>query len=452
MAKTYSIANSEAAFLRARQLMPGGVSSPVRSFNSVGGTPVFIKEAQGAILTDVDDNQYVDYIGAYGPQILGHVHENVVAALSKTIGRGTAFGTPTEAESQLATLILSALPGMEMIRFVNSGTEATMSALRLARGATGRDKIVKCIGCYHGHVDALLAKAGSGVATFATTHSKTKAAKSQNDESTPSSPGVPAATTSNTLLVPYNDLKAAEALFKNYKNEIACFAVEPVAGNMGVVPPMDGYLQGLRDFCSDNGTLLLFDEVMTGFRVAWGGAQRLYNIAPDITCLGKVIGGGLPVGAYAASKKLMEQISPSGPVYQAGTLSGNPMAMAAGLATLEILQEQNCYENLNRLSQRLATGLVAAAKDASVPLTVNRVGSMITPFFVKKHEQLIQNFHDATSCDIDRFSRFFHAMLEGGVYLPPSQFEAWFVSLAHTDELIDQTIKTARRVFKNLGA
>src|SRR5687767_8678181 len=315
---TRPLANSEAAFAKAVQLMPGGVSSPVRAFKGVGGTPVFIREGQGATVKDVDDNTYIDYVASYGPLIAGHANERVVAALSKAIGRGTSFGFPTEAEAHLAELILGAFPtgAVEMVRFVNSGTEAAMSAIRLARAATGRDVVVKCIGCYHGHADALLVEAGSGALTLGT----------------PSSPGVPKSVTASTALVHYNSLDEAAAIFEKYPGQIACFAVEPVAGNMGVVPPALGYLEGLRALCDRHGTLLLFDEVMTGFRVAWGGAQVRYNVRPDITCLGKVIGGGLPVGAYAASRALMQHISPSGPVYQAGTLSGNPLAMAAGLA------------------------------------------------------------------------------------------------------------------------
>ncbi|HEY1683213.1 MAG TPA: glutamate-1-semialdehyde 2,1-aminomutase, partial [Tepidisphaeraceae bacterium] len=325
-----AIANSESAFLKARQLMPGGVSSPVRAFKAVGGTPVFIKEGLGCHLKDIDGNDYVDYVASYGPLIAGHCHEQVVAALSKAIGRGTSFGAPTESETQLASLITSALPAVEMIRFVNSGTEAVMSALRLTRAATGRERIIKCIGGYHGHTDALLVSAGSGALTLGK----------------PSSPGVPKEIARTTLLVGYNDLEAAKKAFEKYPDEIAGFIIEPVPGNMGVVLPAEGYLQGLRDLCTSHGAMLIFDEVMTGFRLAWGGAQTIFNIKPDITCLGKVIGGGLPVGAYGASKKLMEMISPAGDVYQAGTLSGNPLAMAGGIATLELLKEPGAYETL----------------------------------------------------------------------------------------------------------
>ena len=432
--KSLSIANSEAAFLRARQVMPGGVSSPVRAFKAVGGTPLFIKQANGCKITDVDGNEYIDYVGSYGPMIVGHANERVVAALSKAIGRGTSYGAPTEAEIELAGTIASALPGVDMVRFVNSGTEATMSAIRLARAATKRNLIVKCIGCYHGHADQLLVNAGSGALTHGT----------------PSSPGVPESITSTTISVHYNDLAAAKAAFEKYPGQIACFAVEPIAGNMGLVVPSAGYLQGLRELCDQHGAMLLFDEVMTGFRVAWGGAQVLYGIRPDITCLGKVIGGGLPVGAYAARKELMELVSPVGPMYQAGTLSGNPLAMAAGIATLEILKEGGCYEQLERCSAQLADGLAKAAEKAGIPIAVNRVGSMVGFFFVKEAGQPVTNYAEATAGDTERFAKFFHAMLAHGVYLAPSQFEALFVSIAHNAEAIDETIKAATTAFKSL--
>ncbi len=427
-----SIVESEAAFRQACRVMPGGVSSPVRAFKAVGGTPLFIREGEGCALIDIDGNKYIDYVASYGPIIAGHANERVVAALSKAIGRGTSFGAPTELEIQLASLIASALPSVEMVRFVNSGTEATMSAIRLARAATRRDLVVKCIGCYHGHVDGLLVQAGSGALTLGA----------------PSSPGVPAATTRSTLLARYNDLAAAEALFGEYPDQIACFLVEPVAGNMGVVPPAPGYLQGLRQLCDKHGAMLIFDEVMTGFRVAWGGAQNRYQVRPDLTCLGKVIGGGLPVGAYAGSKKLMELVSPAGSVYQAGTLSGNPLAMSGGLAMLEILQENGAYDLLEQRSLQLAEGLAQAAGAAGVPITVNRVGSMLTPFFVSASGQGVENFEQATACDTRAFAVFFHAMLDQGVYLPPSQFEAWFVGLAHDEKAIEQTIRAAGVAFK----
>jgi len=427
-----TIANSEAAFLKARQLMPGGVSSPVRAYKAVGGTPVFIREGEGCRLKDVDGNEYVDYVGSYGPLIAGHANETVVAALSKAIGRGTTFGAPTEAETNLAGLIVSALPSVEMIRFVNSGTEAAMSAIRLARAVTGRDLVVKCIGGYHGHVDGLLVEAGSGALTLGT----------------PSSPGIPAAVTGLTLLVHYNDLDHAKQVFETFAGKIACFAIEPVAGNMGVVAPSEGYLQGLRDLCDEHGTLLLFDEVMTGFRVAWGGAQTRFNIKPDVTCLGKVIGGGLPCAAYGASRKIMEHVSPSGAVYQAGTLSGNPLAMAGGLATLEIMCEPGAYDTLERKSHVLSLGLARAAEDAGVPIVVNRVGSMLTPFFVKTPGTRVTNYTQATSCDTGAYATFFHAMLDHGVMLAPSQFESMFVGLAHDDEAIQHTLNAAKKAMQ----
>jgi glutamate-1-semialdehyde 2,1-aminomutase len=433
---TRTIKNSQVAFERARTLMPGGVSSPVRAFKAVGGTPLFIKEAHGCEITDVDGNVYVDYVGSYGPMIVGHANERVVTSLCKTIGRGTSYGAPTEFESELAGMIVSALPAMDMVRFVNSGTEATMSAIRLARAATKRDLIVKCVGCYHGHVDGLLVQAGSGALTLGT----------------PSSPGVPESTTRNTISVAYNDLEATKKVFEEYGKQIAAFLVEPVAGNMGVVLPASGYLAGLRELCDRHGAMLIFDEVMTGFRVDWGGAQIKYHIKPDITCLGKVIGGGLPVGAYAAPKKLMELVSPRGPMYQAGTLSGNPVAMNAGIATLEILKEPGTYETLEERSARLEKGLLAAADQAGVPIAINRAGSMLTPFFVRSKGQKVTNFNEATSSDTQAFAAFFNAMLENGVYLPPSQYEAWFVGLAHSEEAIDKTIEAAKVAFAVVAA
>ena len=427
----YTIENSEAAFARAQQLMPGGVSSPVRAFKAVGGTPIFIKEGEGCVVTDIDGNEYIDYVGSYGPLIAGHANERVVAALSKAIGRGTSFGAPTEAEAQLASIIVSALPAMDMVRFVNSGTEAAMSAIRLARAATGRDKVVKCIGCYHGHVDGMLVQAGSGALTLGI----------------PSSPGVPASVAGLTIPVAYNDLAAAERAFAENRGQIACFAVEPVAGNMGVVPPEPGYLQGLRALCDREGALLLFDEVMTGFRVAWGGAQVRYDVRPDITCLGKVIGGGLPVGAYGASRKLMEQISPSGPIYQAGTLSGNPLAMAGGAATLELLDDTGAYEQLESRSKLLEDGLSAAASNAGINVRINRVGSMLTPFFVKNPATPIRDYATATQSDTQLYAAFFHAMLRNGVMMAPSQYEAMFVGLAHTEAHINKTVEAAKSAF-----
>ena len=425
------IVDSEAAFAKAKRVMPGGVSSPVRAFKAVGGTPIFIREGEGAHLKDIDGNTYIDYVGSYGPLIAGHTNERVVAALSKAIGRGTSFGAPIEAETQLAKLILSAMPALEMVRFVNSGTEASMSAIRLARAATKRDLIVKCAGCYHGHSDGLLAEAGSGALTLGT----------------PSSPGVPESIAASTVIAPFNDLEATRALFHVYANRIAAFIIEPVAGNMGVIPPADGYLPGLRQLCDEHGTLLIFDEVMTGFRVAWGGAQSLYKIVPDLTCLGKIIGGGLPCAAYGGPQKLMEQISPTGKVYQAGTLSGNPLAMAGGIATLEVLQESGAYEGLEWHSAMLANGLTEVAAKANVPITINRVGSMLTSFFTKTADQPVRNYADAKSCDVSAYATFFHAMLDRGIYLAPSQFEAMFLGVAHTDELIEETIHAAEAAF-----
>jgi glutamate-1-semialdehyde 2,1-aminomutase len=428
-----SLSHSQAAFKKACRLMPGGVSSPVRAFKAVGGTPVFIKEAQGCHINDIDGNSYIDYVASYGPLIVGHANDRVVAALAKAIGRGTSYGAPTELETRLAAQISSAMPAVEMVRFVNSGTEAVMSAIRLARAATGREKIVKCIGCYHGHSDSLLVQAGSGALTLGT----------------PSSPGVPASITANTLLVSFNDLAAAEKLFAKHGKQLACFVVEPVAGNMGVVPPAAGYLQGLRNLCTKYGTLLLFDEVMTGFRIAYGGAQKLFSVTPDLTCLGKIIGGGLPVGAYGGPRDLMERISPAGPVYQAGTLSGNPLAMSAGLETLAILKEAGVYETLEQRAAALQIGLLEAAGDAQVPLVVNRVGSMLTPFFVKKG-QTVADFAQATACDTATYAKFFHAMLTEGVFLAPSQFEAMFVGVAHHEEHIAQTIAAAAKALASL--
>ena len=431
-----SIDNSTAAFARAQNVMPGGVSSPVRAFKAVGGTPLFIREAKGCRVTDIDGNSYIDYVASYGPAIVGHANDRVVAALSKAIGRGTSYGAPTEPETNLATKIINALPSVEMVRFVNSGTEAAMSAIRLARAATDRDLVIKCIGNYHGHVDGLLVQAGSGALTLG--H--------------PSSPGVPKATAAATISVPYNDLAAARAAIEQYPGQIACFAVEPIAGNMGVVPPMEGYLQGLRELCDAHGSLLLVDEVMTGFRVAWGGAQTRLNVRPDLTMLGKVIGGGLPCAAYAGSRKLMEQLSPVGSVYQAGTLSGNPLAMAAGLATLDELSEPGTYDRLETCSAALASGLTDAAASAGVPITINRVGSMIGLFFTQEAGQPITNFAAATGCSSDRYATFFHAMLDNGVYLAPGMYEALFVGTAHADRDIDQTIEAAKAAFNAVAA
>lgn len=413
--------------------MPGGVNSPVRAYSAVGREPITIAKGKGCVVTDIDGNDYIDYVGSFGPLILGHAAEPVIAAVTKTATHGTSFGMPTELETKLAEVVIDAVPSVEVVRFVNSGTEAAMSALRLARAATGRGKVIKCIGCYHGHTDAMLVSAGSGATTLGT----------------PSSPGVPEGLVKNTLLVPYNDLAAVEATMQANPNEIACMAVEPIAGNMGCIPPEPGYLEGLRALCDEHGVLLLFDEVMTGFRVDYGCAQNLYNVMPDLTCLGKVVGGGLPCAAYGGREELMRQVAPDGPMYQAGTLSGNPLAMAAGLATLEALKADDyaAYAQLEESSRRLEMGLAEAATSAGVPVTLTRVGSMLCPFFVAEHGQQAVNYDDATACRTDRFAAFFRKMLDEGVVLPPAQFEAWFVGTAHDDEAIDKTIAAAAKAF-----
>lgn len=421
-------AQSTAAFARAKALMPGGVNSPVRAFKAVGREPITVRCGKGAIVTDIDGNEYIDYILSYGPLILGHAAETVVSAIVKAAGRGASFGMPTEAETQLAQMVVNAVPSIDVVRFVNSGTEAVMSAIRLARGATGRAKIVKCTGCYHGHSDSLLVQAGSGATTLGV----------------PSSPGVPESITSNTLLVPFNDLDAVRDLFRGQAKDIACIVVEPIAGNMGVVPPAEGYLQGLRDLCDEFGVLLMFDEVMTGFRVAYGCAQSLYGVTPDLTCLGKVVGGGLPCAAYGGREDLMRQVSPDGPVYQAGTLSGNPLAMAAGLATLEALQAEGVYEQLEASSAKLEAGLHAAATAAGVPIYLTRVGSMLCVFF---NDKPVTNYEQALASRTDRYSAFFNTLLDNGVTLAPAQYEAWFLSTAHDEAVIEKTLSAARAGF-----
>lgn len=424
---------STKAHAKAKALMPGGVNSPVRAYSAVGREPITIAKGKGCVVTDVDGNEYIDYVGSFGPLILGHAPEPVIAAVTKAAMHGTSFGMPTLLETKLAKAVIDAVPSVEVVRFVNSGTEAAMSALRLARAATGREKIVKCIGCYHGHTDAMLVSAGSGATTLGT----------------PSSPGVPGGLVKNTLLVPYNDLAAVEAMMQAHKGEVACMAVEPIAGNMGCIPPEPGYLEGLRKLCDDYGVLLLFDEVMTGFRVDYGCAQKLYNVMPDLTCMGKVVGGGLPCAAYGGREDLMRQVAPDGPMYQAGTLSGNPLAMAAGLATLDALKADDfaAYHQLEEQTRKLAMGLAEAAKSARVPVTITRVGSMICPFFVTEEGQPVVNYDDATACRTDRFAAFFRTMLDEGVVLPPAQFEAWFVGTAHDDEAIDKTIAAASKAF-----
>ncbi|HEX9114535.1 MAG TPA: glutamate-1-semialdehyde 2,1-aminomutase [Anaerolineae bacterium] len=413
--------HSQELFARAQQVLPGGVDSPVRAFRAVGGEPVFIERGQGAYVWDADGNRYIDYLGSWGPLIVGHAHPDVVAALQAAAARGTSYGMPSALEVTLAEMIVKAVPSVEIVRFVNSGTEATMSALRLARAYTGRDKIVKFEGCYHGHADALLVQAGSGVATLGL----------------PDSPGVPQGATADTLVARFNDLDSVAALFAEYGPQIAAVIVEPVAGNMGVVPPVAGFLPGLRSLTAAAGALLIFDEVMTGFRVAYGGAQELYGVRPDLTCFGKVIGGGLPVGAYGGRGEIMRLVAPSGPMYQAGTLSGNPLAMTAGIETLRLLAAPGAYEALERKSAALAAGIAEAAQRAGVPVCQGRVGAMFTTFFTTGE---VRDWPSAKTADTAAFGRFFRAALRGGVYLAPSQFEAGFMSLAHSDEDIAQTI------------
>jgi glutamate-1-semialdehyde 2,1-aminomutase len=421
---------SRAAFEKARRFMPGGVNSPVRAFKAVGLTPVVIERGKGSRIYDIDGQCYIDYVLSWGPLIVGHAHPEVVEAIRRTAENGTSFGAPTELETALAELVCERVPSVEMVRMVNSGTEATMSALRLARGFTGRSKIIKFEGCYHGHADSLLIKAGSGVATLGL----------------PDSPGVTPATAEGTITAPYNDLEAVRLAFERYGEDIAAVIVEPVAGNMGVVPPQPGFLEGLRELTRAYGSLLIFDEVMTGFRVHYHSAQGLYGVTPDLTCLGKVIGGGLPVGAYGGRRDIMEMVAPSGPVYQAGTLSGNPLAMAAGYTTLKLMTEE-AYLRLERLAERLRDGLERNAREFGIPQTINAVGSMINPFFT---EGPVVNYATAKDSDLDRFRRVFAALLDRGVYIPASQFEAWFLSIAHTEEDVDRTIEAHREALRTL--
>ena len=421
---------SEQLFATAVGLIPGGVNSPVRAFRGVGGTPRFMKSAKGARITDVDGNTYIDYVGSWGPMILGHADEEVVTALQEVAANGTSFGAPTELEVQLAQEVIDAVPSIEMVRMVSSGTEATMSAIRLARGVTARTRIVKFEGCYHGHGDSLLVKAGSGVATLGL----------------PDSPGVPAVLAENTITLPFNDAPALEEAFAKH-SDIAAVIIEPVVGNMGCVPPREGYLAAVRELTTKHGALLIFDEVMTGFRLARGGAQERYGIKPDITTLGKIIGGGLPVGAYGGSREIMNHVAPAGPVYQAGTLSGNPLSMTAGLITLRRLHDKSVYERLDNSSRRLCDELARAAHDAGIQTVTNRVGSMWTSFFTSGE---VVDWDSANKSNREMYGRFFHAMLDRGVYLAPSQFEAAFVSLAHTEEVIDATIEIARQAFRRI--
>lgn len=409
---------------RAKKVLPGGVNSPVRSARAVGTNPIFVKEAKGAWIWDEDGNRYVDYVCSWGPLILGHGHPDVVNAICEVAKKGTSYGIPCRLEVEMAEQVVKMVPSVEVVRFVNSGTEAVMSAIRLARAVTGRKKIVKFDGCYHGHGDALLVKSGSGVATFGM----------------PGSAGVPEEVVAQTIVVPYNNLEAVRTTMDAHGKEVAAVIVEPVAGNMGVVPPIEGFLKGLKDLCDKHGALLIFDEVITGFRLAPGGAQEYFDVIPDITCLGKIIGGGLPVGAYGASSDIMRQVAPEGGVYQAGTLSGNPLAMAAGLVTLKILEDRSIYDELNKKASYLEKGLRKAASRTGVPITVQRVGSMGCGFFIDKP---VRNFDDAKKSNTEAYAVFFRAMLDRGVYLAPSQFEAFFVSTAHSLEDIDLTVQAA---------
>lgn len=427
------VTKSKSLFERAVKYIPGGVNSPVRACKSVGTCPLFIDRADGCFIYDADGNRFIDYIGSWGPMILGHRHPAVIEAITTVLERGTSFGAPTDLEIQLAEMVIDAVPSVDIVRMVNSGTEAAMSAIRLARGATGRDLVIKFDGCYHGHADTLLVAAGSGVATLGI----------------PGSPGVPEDIAHHTLSLPYNDAGAVQQVMDEMGDQVACVIIEPVAGNMGLVPPKAGFLQSLRELTEKNGSILIFDEVMTGFRVAYGGAQSLYNITPDLSCFGKVIGGGLPVGAYGGKMEIMSQIAPEGSVYQAGTLSGNPIAMAAGIATLEQLQQPGFYEKLETKSGRLVAGLTESAREAGIAARVDHVGSMIGMFFT---DQEITNFEDAKTCDLERFTSFYQGMRQHGIYIAPSQFEALFLSAAHADEHIDTTIDAAQRVLESLSA
>ena len=422
---------SSVLFKRAQKILPGGVDSPVRAFTSVGGSPLFIRRASGARIEDVDGNSYIDYVMSWGPLIHGHAPRGLVKALAAAAKDGTSFGAPSPLEIELGERVRALMPSLERVRFVSSGTEATMSAVRVARAATGRDRILKFEGCYHGHGDAFLVKAGSGALTLGT----------------PTSPGVTRGTSADTLVADYNDLDSVRRVFDAHRDQIAAVIVEPIAGNMGLVPPADGFLTGLREITRGAGTLLIFDEVISGFRAAAGGAQALAGVRPDLSCLGKIIGGGLPVGAYGGRADLMELVSPAGPVYQAGTLSGNPLAMTAGLWCLKQLSPR-LYKSLAALGARLASGLADAARDAGVALQVNAFGSLLTPFFT---DRPVRDFASATSADTDRYARFFRGMLERGIYPPPSQFEAWFLSAAHTAKDVDTTIRAARAAMKTLS-
>ncbi len=426
------MSRSHDLFQEAQLHIPGGVNSPVRAFRSVGGEPVYVERAEGAYMYDPDGKRYIDYVGSWGPMIHGHAHPEVVKVVQEAATRGLSYGAPTAIETQMAALVKQILPSMDLIRFVSSGTEATMSAIRLARGFTGRDKIVKFEGCYHGHADSLLVKAGSGALTLGV----------------PTSPGVPAALAEHTLTLEYNNLDHVREVFAKLGGQIACIIVEPVAGNMNCIPPRDGFLEGLREVCNEYESVLIFDEVMTGFRVGLSGVQGLYGVSPDLTCLGKIIGGGMPVGAFGGKREIMEMLAPLGPVYQAGTLSGNPLAMAAGMKTLEMLLVPGFYEDLSAKTSRMLHGVLDAAKARGIPMTSNQVGGMFGLFFTDAER--VENFADATACNLDQFKLFFHGMLEHGVYLAPSAYEAGFVSAAHSDADIDATIAAAAAVFDTL--
>ena len=427
------LGKSEKAFDEAKRYMPGGVNSPVRSYRSVGSNPPFISSASGSRIYDIDNNEYIDYVLSWGPMILGHANPEVVASLQEAIPRGTSYGAPTLLETELAKKIQAFMPSMEMVRLVNSGTEATMSALRVARGYTGRDRIVKFVGCYHGHSDSLLVKAGSGLATFGV----------------PDSPGVPKGVAENTITLPYNDIDAVKQLFDEIGDTIACIIVEPVAGNMGCVPPVEGFLETLRDVTKAHGALLIFDEVMCGFRASSGGAQKLYNIKPDLTCLGKIVGGGMPLAVFGGSSKIMSEVAPSGPIYQAGTLSGNPVAVTAGLATLSMLQrDPTIFKQVEDSTKALCNGLEELAKKYNVPAVVQRVGSMFTLFFTDKP---VHNFDDASACNADHFKIFFHHNLSHGIYYAPSPFESNFVSMCHKGAEIVKTLAVAEEAFKMIS-
>jgi glutamate-1-semialdehyde 2,1-aminomutase len=428
---TLKTSKSEEIFAAAQNLMPGGVSSPVRAFRSVGGQPIVFDRVKGAYAWDVDGNQYIDYVGSWGPAICGHAHPDVIKAIQATAEKGTSFGAPCALENVLAEMVIDAVPSVEMVRFVNSGTEACMAVLRLMRAFTGREKVIKFEGCYHGHADMFLVKAGSGVATLGL----------------PDSPGVPKSTTANTLTAPYNDLDAVRQLFEENPGEIAGVILEPVVGNAGFIPPEAGFLAGLRELTHEHGALLVFDEVMTGFRISYGGAQKKFGITPDLTTLGKVIGGGLPVGAYGGRKDIMAMVAPAGPMYQAGTLSGNPLAMTAGIKTLELLRQPGSYEQLDRVTSRLIAGLLNAAKETGHAACGGSISGMFGFFFA---EGPVANYEDAKKSDLTKFSKFHRGMLEQGVYLAPSQFEAGFTSLAHTEEDIDRTIEAAQSVMSRL--